>query len=113
MASEQKAQFTPGPWHVVDATVAESRWVVGTADDCSVATAEPAGPWVSHEEADGNARLIAAAPDLYEALDTSWQLIAELEEAITNGLKLLPADVERIAKCCADNRAALSKARPQ
>ena len=63
------ARFTPGPWdvdeterplHVHTAYVAHN----GTLDICSI------GPQA--EDTLPNARLIAAAPDLYEAL-VQWQ----------------------------------------
>jgi hypothetical protein len=58
---------TPGPWHVVPE--AQSPWIVGDAEGDSIADCEPPGPWMSEEEADANARLIAAAPDLLAALE--------------------------------------------
>jgi hypothetical protein len=59
---------TPGPWQVVSAGTSQSRWIVGDREGGSIADCEPPGPWMSDGEADANAQLIAAAPDLVEAL---------------------------------------------
>lgn len=60
------ARHTPGPWHVCDEHEASHRWVIAQPDGSSVADCCPAGPWVPDEEADANASLIAAAPDLLD-----------------------------------------------
>lgn len=62
------ATHTPGPWQVVPEDKAESPWIVGTRDGGSIASCEPVGPWMSEQEASANARLIATAPELLEAL---------------------------------------------
>lgn len=53
---------TPGPWH-------HDRGNILTADGRCLATVF-SGPCASLEEADANGRLIAAAPELLEALRT-------------------------------------------
>jgi hypothetical protein len=60
--------YTPGPWHVCPENQADHQWVIAQADGSSVADCSPVGPWVSDVTADANARLIAAAPDVLEAL---------------------------------------------
>ena len=56
-------KFTPGPWHVKNRdkpyVMQENGIALAQIWDCSV---------ISREQADANARLIAAAPDLYDAL---------------------------------------------
>jgi hypothetical protein len=58
-------QFTPGPWHVV-----------GRAEEYNLAVCAPRpgnedrlDSVLGDEHAEANARLIAAAPELYEALE--------------------------------------------
>lgn len=70
------AEHTPRPWQVIPEAEAQSRWIVGDAAGGSIADCEPPGPWMSRTEADANARLIAAAPDLLAAIinsdDAHW-----------------------------------------
>lgn len=75
----QKAKHTPGPWRVEDQRKAISRWVIVTGEGGSVAECAPAGPWVSNETADANARLIAAAPDLLEAAKMALEMYRQLQ----------------------------------
>jgi len=60
---EKHATFTPGPWQIEDCTPGEStglRFEVGTKDSVIARTTDG---W---KEANVNARLIAAAPELLE-----------------------------------------------
>lgn len=62
---EKHATHTPGPWQIDDCTPGEStglRFEVGTKDSVIARTTDG---W---KEAHANARLIAAAPAMYEAL---------------------------------------------
>jgi len=62
---EKHATFTPGPWQIEDCTPGEStglRFEVGTKDSVIARTTDG---W---KEARANARLIAAAPEMYEVL---------------------------------------------
>ena len=62
---EKHATFTPGPWQIEDCTPGEStglRFEVGTKDSVIARTTDG---W---KEAHANARLIAAAPEMYEVL---------------------------------------------
>jgi len=60
---EKHATHTPGPWQIEDCTPGEStglRFKVGTKDSVIARTTDG---W---KEAHANARLIAAAPEMYE-----------------------------------------------
>jgi len=74
---EKHATITPGPWQIEDCTPGEStglRFEVGTKDSVIARTTDG---W---KEARANARLIAAAPDMYEVL----QELAESMELAKN-----------------------------
>jgi hypothetical protein len=59
------AKHTPGPWIWAD----HHRGLFGAGPDNAVLNHEPyEGMWLGHERKDANARLIAAAPELLEAL---------------------------------------------
>jgi hypothetical protein len=62
-------KWTPGPWKVIAEERAVSRWIIGTEAEDSVADCSPMTPWLKPDVADANARLIAAAPDMYAVLD--------------------------------------------
>lgn len=62
---EKHTTFTPGPWQIEDCTPGEStglRFEVGTKDSVIARTTDG---W---KEAHANARLISAAPEMYEAM---------------------------------------------
>lgn len=110
MDTEVRFTPTPGPWQVVPEGQAEHRWVVGDHEGGSVASCEPMGPWMSYAEADSNARLIAAAPDLLAALHEAQAALAMLiaPDAIktTSSLGAFAACTAAEAKA----RAAIAKA---
>ena len=73
MATASNAQLnsgkhTPGPWRVHPEDGAIHRWVIAHESGLSVGECSPGSQSVSPEEADANARPIAAAPDLLAAL---------------------------------------------
>lgn len=74
------AGFTPGPWTVCDtryrADGCDRRNVSAGSD---VVAAVPARSWAAHDVP--NASLIAAAPELYEALEEAGEAIRELRLA--------------------------------
>ena len=86
--------FTPGPWAVGNKALD----VFSRSADCSIADMAAAN---SNEELLANARLIAAAPDMYEATVSLWHLLnffravfpedmhKDLPEKISNVEKLL------------------------
>ena len=78
--TDQKLTHTPGPWHVAEPyspeaiDLGDSNWLLGE----TIASADGyalAAIWLGHGyhlrngEAEANARLIAAAPDLLDALE--------------------------------------------
>ena len=76
-----KAKHTPGPWHVSDADSVNPRIDVSNGRGVAHATQRDQHPvigqGISIQEAMANARLIAAAPDLLEALETYAAVYAE------------------------------------
>lgn len=61
--SQARPLHTPGPWEI-DPTGDIGPWIVGTSEKF---IADCLGEFVTREEAQANARLIAAAPDLLKA----------------------------------------------
>lgn len=80
-------KHAPGPWRIIPANQAIHQWVIGDKEGYSIADCEPSGPVWNLDEADANARLIAAAPDLFEALRSclaemeAWELDPEMDTA--------------------------------
>lgn len=70
---------TPGPWQVMPPERAIHDWVIADQEGGSLAECSPAGPWVARAEADANAALIAAAPDLLAALKLLVADVADYE----------------------------------
>lgn len=89
-------RFTPGPWRVQVCTgPARGAFNVWAGDAVVAGVPHPDQPYSgarSAHEAKGNARLIAAAPDLYEALRAvrrhldSEEETAEVEALIDHAL---------------------------
>jgi len=100
-------KFTPGPWHPKAAkhsTDGEIDWGVGAdIDGQRYCIAEAFGrvAYTTKTPAEANARLIAAAPDLYEAL----RAVLDLDNRQTTSL-LTSLPLEMISRI----RAALAKA---
>ena len=97
-------QHTPGPW---DVEPKGSRHFVDGADGLTVAYLDRAGVR-ERAEIEANARLIAAAPELLEALEGA----EELAEGAIKLLRQLDMETGRIAAECVlrDARAAIAKA---
>lgn len=73
-------KFTKGPWRAVN----QFQVIIGSGDSLisSLSTQHTGGLHASVSEREANANLIAAAPDLYEALEDMvrlWEVIAELK----------------------------------
>jgi hypothetical protein len=71
---------TPGPWYCANGTIytPTTRSLVKTLYDCLVARAASpfdSGAVATTQEQDDNARLIAAAPDLLEALKLAREYV--------------------------------------
>jgi hypothetical protein len=101
--SEKK--WTPGPWEVGPANMVDSNAVTAIAR-CGCAFRSPqysgtdfATP--AHQEA--NARLISAAPDLYDALEECKRVLSDLQSTQLEGTRTRDAWEKA--------RAALAKAR--
>jgi hypothetical protein len=100
-----KPPFTPGPWECAPSVIGEGVTIWATDPFYGIAkvldlTGKP--------ENEANARLIAAAPDLHEALD--WLLacvLAEFEEVHPDDKE------ERLILACGAARTALAKANGQ
>ena len=67
-----KPAFTPGPWRVYRTATG---FVMGIGDDSGDGITDGRfALWRGHDdEAEANARLIAAAPDMYEALKLAYR----------------------------------------
>src|SRR5687768_8810194 len=109
-------KWTPGPWRPRDEGPPETD--VCGPDGRLLATAfpnvdhgsEPPGLWLvkSIPEAEANARLIAAAPELYEALEFIFDHIADKERGPRDLYPAFGLDASRALEMA---RAALAKAR--
>ena len=104
------AQHTPGPWGW---ECKEADWVVDTGGDNTVQPVGPKGKlpvclvvvnasWGKDHILDANAHLIAAAPDLLDALK---HLLAFVEEHTATGEVIPPHTMEHVR-----SRAAIAKA---
>lgn len=93
-------KHTSGPWVIMPEARAASRWVIGDAEGGSIGECAPPGPWMPEAEADANARLIAAAPELLAAL-VEWHAFIE-----RGGLPM----TEGVRHCWSLTRAAIAKA---
>lgn len=116
MATE--TNFTPGPWFADPDDVRDEALAVLDAIGCNVADVFT---MCRPGECEANAHLIAAAPELYEALEdciTALELYAPLEDCIT---ALEPCDIikprdwkkdrENLRRVYQSARAALAKTR--
>lgn len=98
-------KHTPGPW-VVNASENGLVWVDGdseTVSICDLYHRHKDGEFISKENVKANARLISAAPDMYEALSLLMRIM-QAED---------PWDRENLGsmnEACMKARAALSKA---
>lgn len=66
-----ESKHTPGPWVVDESTDGRSKGFIRhqTEEGHSVAICRVTGTYWSHEQREANRRLIAAAPELLEALE--------------------------------------------
>ena len=111
--TDQKPQFTPGPWESDNAADMPEVWDANdyVVAECSyIARHRNSEPGIDRPEDEllANARLIAAAPDGYSAADNS---AARLETLLTYTTTLTPDDQAVVQECIADLRSFLAKAR--
>lgn len=79
------ARYTPGPWCVHERTAANQPIVVGRPEIGQRRTLVKVYQPLGSSEMEHNARLIAAAPDLLEALQNAEQHIVTMLTAIAGG----------------------------
>jgi hypothetical protein len=104
-------QHTAGPWTARLAGTTGLRWRINTSDNRSLAELrnDPRMTGVQTDEVDANALLIAAAPELLEALEqTRDDIYMYLEWARRNGKS--NSELKRIGSCI---DAAIAKATGQ
>jgi hypothetical protein len=93
-----ETKFTKGEWRVIDLSH-------GLVVSCKGIDIADIGTWKSHEkESEANAHLIAAAPDLYAALE---QFISECTLQYTDGRRTTAPAYDTVEKAAQ----ALAKAR--
>ena len=104
-----ETKWTPGPWVYDPDFEPEDEPVIWTAGDIADAVAylSTSAP-NSDEEIVANAHLIAAAPELYEALERAKQCVATHDHAFEESV----TEFEALLKCwLKDANAALAKSR--
>jgi hypothetical protein len=107
---EAGAQFTPGPWargkDPYDLVIQSEHWNIATVDGMG-------NPWRGSErwnEREANAHLIAAAPELYEALrQCRTELDYCQQQLAAHGQTGHPED--SVSRALREGKAALAKAR--
>lgn len=85
--TETKVEHTPGPWAATDITTADSlphRWICGCGSDQAVIT-QKSGCIANRKEAEANARLIAAAPEMLAALEECISILSRYPARDPNG----------------------------
>jgi len=94
-----EARFTPGPWVVDSFSTREGEFVGVYSDDATGSVVAHVGPFSlvrrPREIVDANARLIAAAPGMYDALRKALNYLENTESEL--GIKLESADAVRAA----------------
>lgn len=70
-----KPAHTPGPWEVVGSRICT---VANDNERITLAKTEPGGAFAMSEQQDANARLIAAAPELLEALKAASEWLNDM-----------------------------------
>ena len=63
-------KWTPGPWYVSNMSE------IFHGDDCNLADCWSVHADIDEDECEANAHLIAAAPDMYDALESAEESIA-------------------------------------
>ena len=106
MTTETRTEHTPGPW---EASPARRSIIIQTDDLLIAETLNRVGYDQTNEEAEANARLIAAAPELLARLRVA---VATIEDLATR-YKFSDADIEELQTVVGDWQSAIAKARGQ
>ena len=102
MTQNQRSTHTPGPWAVIEDEKGYSYlWREGFSIDSEAGAGYVLGPFEGYSGAD--ARLIAASPEMLEALELLWNYASERVRWFQAG-----ADAQQIGRVV---QAALAKAR--
>lgn len=88
-------KFTPGPWSITAGRIATNEISATSPRGKSKVIARCSASWSGQEIASANAALIAAAPDLHEALQGCLNFLENTESEL--GIKLPSADAARAA----------------
>lgn len=108
-----EAQFTNGPWHVdKELSAPSNEWLIAYGDGDIVRGIPIARTATGSGKSVANAHLIAASPDLYEALKDAREHVFELHRArlaAYAGYESNP-EVRAIADCLTNIDATLAKA---
>lgn len=119
--AEKPASHTPGPWEHVGATERHGHYVVTDFGStvCDLYVMSKPVPWATdpspkpvsfmHEMAEANARLIAAAPDLFAAAVATIEA-RDACEIMTDAQWNAPETEARALACFNALRAAIAKA---
>ena len=102
-----KTTYTPGPWSASTQGPNDPWVIIAGCGPAFVASVEDDGALITRVEANANARLIAAAPDLLAALEDAEFLL----RMIGMNPKEAGAMVDSCKRSSADARAAIAKAR--
>jgi len=107
------ASFTPGPWKAEEGSIHHAGQIVITADHAGMTSNTPLARLAPFDDAVWpDARLIAAAPDLYEALkgieDFAQEMVGDIAADAQAGDSYGIAQLERWSKVAA----ALSRVQP-
>ena len=98
-AEEKRATFTPGPWHYSEVMRGRDQYYRQIRADFKIAEVHAchsgvAGTKKGRAEDEANARLIAAAPAMYEVLREIEMLMPHSKAVKHSGLREVLAKVE-------------------
>lgn len=85
--------FTPGPWRLVNERHKTHQLLITVASDSVTICKVSKDPKISPEEEAANARLLAAAPEIYEQLLLAREYLRS-EKIYWSGIELIVAKVE-------------------
>lgn len=81
MSKDKKVKHSPGPW-AIHHGIGQNVYIYGANTVCQITN--PSGFYRSPKESEANAHLIAAAPELLEAL--KWFIEADANGEIEQGI---------------------------